>query len=770
MMINFFNKLLNHYLSFQARPVVADKRKSKSNNNKTSLFLPLLLGLVLCFTITLMFPRARSFQFSDLQVGDIYIGEEVIAPFDFPILKSEEQLKLDKEDRKNKVSYVFLKSDSLTNMQIKWLENFFQTIHIIRDSSIAENQKIEILSNLLKNYNIIISDENLASLLFDKTQKDSESSLISFEKKLLELNKKIYSIGILDIEKKDIKTGNGKISVIYNGEEELEEITYYFNLEDAKRFLKDETDKLAKAADNEVLAKLGYQIVASSLIPNVIFDQKETENRIQQAINSVPLATGMVLADERIIDTHDKVREEQLLKLKSLAVAKAELAESEGGLQLFLPFSGKFLLVGLSLVLFGLFLFHRKRRLLVNSTLILLVFLIVLLVVFLSFVLNNLGLSQYLLPITIASMLLTIFIDLEVGFIGTIALSMILGALRGNDFNVVIVSIFAGGIAVVSVNKVRTRNWLLRSLLLIIGAYVVSISALEFLRYPSFHRMLESVGYGVINGLISPILAYGLTVIIESTFDLITDMKLLELSDLNKPLLRELAMKAPGTYFHSTVVGSLSEAAAEAIGANSLLARVGAYYHDIGKILNPKYFIENQNRGAINPHERLAPTMSSLILVNHVRKGVELAKKYNLPNIITDFINQHHGTSLMNPFYKKAIEQNKTKGDEINESSFRYPGPRPKSKETGIVMLADAIEAASRTLKDPTVSRIQAMVNSIIRERFTQSELDECPLTLSDLHKIGEQFQKFLIGMFHARVEYPDQEEKFFRRGKLADV
>jgi hypothetical protein len=373
------------------------------------------------------------------------------------------------------------------------------------------------------------------------------------------------------------------------------------------------------------------------------------------------------------------------------------------------------------------------------------------------------------MPITIASMLLTLFFDIEFGFVSTVSLSIIIGALRGGDFNVIVVCFLAGVLAVASVHNVRSRNWLLTALLLIMGTYALSISALEFLHYATFLKAMSSVGFGLINGLISPIMVYGLTVIIESAFDLTTDMKLLELSDLNKPLLKELAMKAPGTYFHSVVVGNLSETAAEAIGANSLLARVGAYYHDIGKIINPRYFIENQDRGSLNPHEKLSPNISALILVSHVRKGSELAKKYKLPGVIVEFIAQHHGTNIMNSFYQKAIKQNKNRDKQIVETDFRYPGPRPRTKETGIVMLADIVEAASRTFKDPTVSRIKAMVNSIIHERFLQSELDECPLTLSDLNKIGESFQKILIGIFHARIEYPDQEDKFFKKNKTSE-
>jgi putative nucleotidyltransferase with HDIG domain len=752
------------------------KRKSEFRLTQAYIFA-LLLGIILCLLTLLMFPSAHSYEFSNLQVGDVYIGEEIIAPFDFPINKTPAQLEKDILDAKNRVYPVFIRNDSILTAQALWLEGFIFTIQALRDSSINENKKIEILTDFLKSYNIIISDENLFSLLATKKSTNHQgnqpipkqkNSLFSFEKEILQLNKELYSIGILNIKKTDIQHGEGKCSVIYKNEEIIEKLDFYYDLDDAKQFLKTRTDKLIENGEI-AFGKVGYQILVAFLIPNIIYNNSETNVRIQQAVRAVPQAIGIVRESERIIDNHERITEEHLQKLKSLVQERADRATEENSLQQLLPWLGRFLIVLFALSILGLFIFIKRKVFLSNFKLIFLIFLILLFIIFLCFILNKLGLSGYLMPITIASMLLTLFYDIEFGFVSTVSLSIIIGALRGGDFNVIVVCFLAGVLAVASVHNVRSRNWLLTALLLIMGTYALSISALEFLHYATFLKAMSSVGFGLINGLISPIMVYGLTVIIESAFDLTTDMKLLELSDLNKPLLKELAMKAPGTYFHSVVVGNLSEAAAEAIGANSLLARVGAYYHDIGKIINPRYFIENQDRGSLNPHEKLSPSISALILVNHVRRGSELAKKYKLPGVIVAFIAQHHGTNIMNSFYQKAIKQNKNRDKQIVETDFRYPGPRPRTKETGIVMLADIVEAASRTFKDPTVSRIRAMVNSIIHERFLQSELDECPLTLSDLNKIGESFQKILIGIFHARIEYPDQEDKFFKKNKTSE-
>jgi putative nucleotidyltransferase with HDIG domain len=263
-------------------------------------------------------------------------------------------------------------------------------------------------------------------------------------------------------------------------------------------------------------------------------------------------------------------------------------------------------------------------------------------------------------------------------------------------------------------------------------------------------------GYGILNAVLSPILVMGFLPIFESLFNLTTDITLLELSDMNHPLLRRLAIEAPGTYHHSIVVGNLSEKAAEAIKANSLLARVGAYYHDIGKMEIAEYFVENQS-GIRNKHEKLTPSMSALIIGSHVKKGVDLAHQFDLPDKVAYFIEEHHGTTLMSFFYAKAKE---TGGEsELHEDDFRYPGPRPNSRETAIVMLADSVEAASRTLEDPKPSRIRNMIKRIINDKFQAGELSHSELTMHDLGLIEDSFVNMLIGVFHARIDYPKTEE-----------
>ncbi len=729
-------------------------KKAKGSNGKKSNFLDkyiwaLSILILVIFSISLMLPRGRSYTYSDLKDGEVYVGDEILAPFTFAINKSEEEYNSDKKRAEQEISSVFTKDDSISSAQLFLLGTFFDSLKVINERSDEDSNQKD-LAQLLQDYKII-PDEALLTLL----KSIEKAQIETLEKQLMRVARDVYSIGILDLQKDQIKTVDNRITVVTDSEEIIEEVDQLYDMQELSEAI---LEKIRTALQSdEIRTKAGYQIVFTFLKPNVLYNASETEKLIAEKIKNVPLAKGTVLKNERIIDRYERVTKDHVAKLNSLAQELAEREVGQNDLILIVRFFSKFLMIGLVISIFLLFLVFNRLSIIKDLKRVILLAVIFLLVTFLSHTIINLGLSPYLIPITIGSMLLTIFFDSRVGFVGTIVLGILIGCLRGNEFNISVVSIFAGTISILSVSRITNRRWLMNSIFLIIGSYLFSITIMELLRYTPFQIILKYWGYGVMNGLISPLLVYGLLVIFEYFFDIVTDMRLLELSDLNSPLLRKLSFEAPGTYHHSLMVGNLAEAAAESIGANALLARVGAYYHDIGKMEKREYFIENQMKMK-NPHEKLSPSMSCLILINHVKKGLELAKKHKLPKEIRDFIGQHHGTNLISYFYNKALEKND--GKEIDESNFRYPGPRPKTKETGIVMLADTIEAAARTLKDPSASRIRGMVISIVHERFRDSELDDCPLTLRDLTKIIDSFDTILLGRFHARIEYPDQDEK----------
>jgi putative nucleotidyltransferase with HDIG domain len=319
-----------------------------------------------------------------------------------------------------------------------------------------------------------------------------------------------------------------------------------------------------------------------------------------------------------------------------------------------------------------------------------------------------------------------------------------------------LVSLVGGLVGTYAVRNIRRRFQIAIAGVKVGVANAVVIIALGLINNLQPQAYLGDSLWGVANGLVSSFIAMGLLPILEQLFKITTNITLLELSDMNHPVLKELILKAPGTYHHSLLVGNLAEAACDAIGANSLLARIGSYYHDIGKIGKAEYFAENET-SLRSRHEDLEPSMSYLVIGNHVKDGVEMAKKHKLNQPIIDIIRQHHGTSIMYFFYKKALE-NSNGEEKLKEDEYRYPGPKPQTKEAAVVLLADAVEAASRTLTEPTPGKIRNLVQRLINNKFIDKQLDESDLTLRDLHKISESFVRILIAAFHVRAEYPDND------------
>jgi len=365
----------------------------------------------------------------------------------------------------------------------------------------------------------------------------------------------------------------------------------------------------------------------------------------------------------------------------------------------------------------------------------------------------------YLLPLGLPALFAAMFLSLETG-LGVAFLNATFTALMvPRPFPLFLYFVIAGLVAVWGVKTCRRRNALIHAGLAISLANMCLLAAFKLLEYPfALTDLLYGEVFAFAGGLLTGILALGLTPIMEGAFRYSSNIRLLELINLDQPMLGELMLVAPGTYHHSLVVGQMVEAAAETIGANPMLAKAAAYYHDVGKIKKPAYFVENQPAGE-NKHEKLAPSMSSLILISHVKDGVDLARKHKLGEAIADIIRQHHGTSFISYFYHKAQTQ-AAKPEKVDIEDYRYPGPRPQTKEAGLVLLADQVEAAAKTLTDPTPARIQGLVQKIINNVFADGQLDECELTLKDLHHIAKTFHKILGGIFHQRIQYPRPAEK----------
>jgi len=362
------------------------------------------------------------------------------------------------------------------------------------------------------------------------------------------------------------------------------------------------------------------------------------------------------------------------------------------------------------------------------------------------------GLPIFFIPFGIIPMLAAIlFGDLVISFLLTVASAVAISYLAKEPNCTGILFLISGMLSSLLVFGARRRNTIINA-----GIIVGIAQALSLFLLQNF-SILKPENYLILflNGIASGIIVVGILPIFELLFKTVTNITLLELADFNNPILNRLMIEAPGTYHHSLIVGNLSEAACRAVGANSLLARIGAYYHDIGKLQKPDYFTENQVLKS-NVHEALAPNMSKLVIMNHVKEGVELAKKSHLNHRLIDFIQQHHGKSLVYYFYKRALE-NSDAEQEVGEEGFRYPGPKPNSKETAVVLLADSVEAATRALKDPTLAKIAENVHKIINNKFIDGQLDECELTLKDIETISTVFIHILSGIYHSRVNYPEE-------------
>ena len=361
----------------------------------------------------------------------------------------------------------------------------------------------------------------------------------------------------------------------------------------------------------------------------------------------------------------------------------------------------------------------------------------------------------YLFPIATGAMLVRIVLNSEVAIVFTLLASYFSAVLMGNQLFYFIFTLVGSVIGAHKVAHCEQRSILIKAGITVGGINLLMILSYNLLTGNPFRMtLLSDLMMGFLGGILASVLVLGFAPIIESLFGYTTDIKLLELANMDHPVLKDLILQAPGTYHHSIIVGSLVEAAAKSIAANPLMARVSAYYHDIGKLKKPLYFIENAGGGE-NKHDHLAPTMSSLILISHVKDGVEMARENRLGERIGHIIQQHHGTSLISYFYQKAKEKENPEMESINENDFRYPGPKPQTKEAGIVMLADSVEAASRALTDPTPSRINSLVQRITNNIFLDGQLEECELTLKDLQKIQESFNRILTAIFHQRIDYP---------------
>lgn len=490
------------------------------------------------------------------------------------------------------------------------------------------------------------------------------------------------------------------------------------------------------------------------LKPNLIYDVAATLQRQEKARAEVAPVQVTIRQGEKIVGDGEIVTEEDIEALQKLGLLRPEATWS--------VLLGLVFLQGILLFLILFYLRSFKQHIYTSDRLLLLLGLLWL--IFLLFARGVTAISLgnrpeisklvgYLIPVAAGSMLTAILLEGQVAIIFTLFLAFEAGIISGNYFQFVVAGVISGLTGIYCVSHLDQRSSLARSSLYLTLANLLAVVALGLLLNHSLFQLSIAVGLALANGVLSTVLTIGFLPLLENTFGITTAVKLLELSNPNHPLLKRLLLEAPGTYHHSLLVGNLAEAAANAVGADSLLARVGAYYHDIGKLKRPYFFIENQV-GMENPHDKLTPSLSTLIISCHVKDGLDLAREYRLPEVVQDIIAQHHGTALISFFYHKACEKNSS--SEVDEEDFRYETPKPQSKEAAIVMLADSVEAGIRSLPKLTPGRMEGFVRKIIKEKLEDGQLENSNLTFRELALIGDAFVRILNGIFHSRVEYPE--------------
>ena len=755
------------------------KIKSFFSENK----FPILIFFGLSFAISLTFPTGFSIRYS-YQLNDI-ANEPIIAPFDFGILKTEQKLNKDLDEARNSVPYLFSRNQDFVDNQISTIDTFFiylndiYTAHELfissqdslykyryepefesfQSSFIADSTTyVTLYSEFLNQYQFQIDKAQWDQLLGINESLSEPLNLELFKNQIKQICLNRWAEGIVDEPLENIFSDD--ISIVQGGELVIAPTKNYNDIESAWKKNREEVNKIY---DNELDIKsiLSYELINEFTKPNIFFDKDLTESRQKERLDKVSRFQGTVLANELIVDTNNRITESVLLKLKSLQLESERRLGYEKAADKFREYLGAFFVVSILLFLLFSFFYIYRSEYFKESKFLLLIGLLMYLIVLSSWIIVSYQLPVYIIPIAMFSILLTVLLDTTVSLISSTILILLVSLLIGNDLDFAIIQFFISFIAILSVRKLRKRRQIIATMLtLVFCSLFVFFSVMLFKGIDFLDYNYSTVGYLALSSFLCPILAFGLVPLFESFFGITTDLSLIELLDYDQPLLKKLMEDAPGTHTHSVKVGTLAESCANAIGARALLCRVGSYYHDIGKIKKPEYYAENQT--GENKHDSITPHMSAKILKQHVTDGLTLADEYGLPTIVKDFIETHHAKNRMEFFYKKALEND----SKIDENEFRYPGPKPTSKETGIVMLAEAIEAQANSLKNPTLEKFETMIDKAIRSRLEDGQLDECPLTMEDLQKIkGRRDGKHgllpvLSGLYHSRPEYPSKDDE----------
>jgi len=714
-----------------------------TTRSRTIRYLILIAAAV---AIGVLYPGEVFYDPLDMPRRGEIAREDVTAPFAITVYKSDQDLRAEQEQIRRYTPFV-LDCDTtvLTNI-VGRLNRFTGMVDSFKrhDSLTRVREEANFLDSLAGLF------PNMSQSALRKALSSSVDMKVVRDRLLGIYRDNLYRIGVVVRLDELTRSGNPSVLVRTGDRENLHDRGRIRDVSLANARLTTILNQVA--ATDSIDVDFYYNVGKSFILPNLRANPTEYNRRVNEAIEQIPTVRREVAAGDVIVSARQKVTAEQEEILQEMVRMMRREASSRGWWVALLPVLARFVLVLAAFAALYLFLKYFRSDVAKSNPKLLALFLVFCLQMFLVYVFDLFGPdSIYIYPVMVLPVMITILFDSEIGILSTFILALLLGIMYRFSFSLTLVTAVVGFVGALTSRQVRKRSDFYRIMLAVVMSYLLLILVVEKLKLTPNEDILLEMVYGLATTALSILIVTGILPIFESLFGITTDTTLLELSDLNHPLLRRLSIEAPGTYHHSISVGNLSEAAAEEVGANALLARVGAYYHDIGKIEVPEYFVENQF-SVKSKHDGLTPSMSSIILSSHVKKGRQLGEEADIPDDVLNFIEEHHGTIVMEYFYHRAREQ---EGDEVDVNKFRYPGPKPQTRETGIAMLADAVEAASRTLDEPKPARIDALIQKIINNRFQSGELDECPLTLRDLAGIKQAFAQVLIAAFHHRVKYP---------------
>lgn len=680
---------------------------------KTNFSIQILIYAIFGVAFYLLLLQHALPQFVDIEVGKIS-RETIISP----ITKIDDTAtKIAKDRAANSVAPQYTKNEELTNSQIEKIDLVFADARrIIGDKTLKEPEKIKSLKDAIT--------QELPEEFYIKLVRTSLSELTDLRLTTRDIVSNILAEGVRS--------------------QELA----------AK---KDQVDSmLVTSSLSSNVRYLAREITRYFLIPNELYDQKKTESLREAAkdsVESIPINKGQVLVSSGEVVTDDQFR-----KLKEIGLIQEQTNVS--------PYLGLLLLVLLvvSILRFYVQRFHPNIHA-DNSQLMLLISVMLLTLTGMKIVTlgQNLEWSTvgFLAPVALGTMLITLLLNSKLSLAASLLFCLSASMFfKGDnqflfDFRFGLIALISGIISTFALDGVKRRSAVLKAGVLTSLVSMIAILALYTL-WPAerdWTQLFQSLLFGLIGGIFSAVLTIGFLPYFETMFGILSPLRLLELSNPNHPLLKDLLYKAPGTYHHSIIVGNLAEAAAESIGADGFLARVGAYYHDVGKLKRPQFFIENQIHRD-NPHDKISPNLSKTIILSHPKDGVGMLKAHRIPKAIQDIAAQHHGTTLLKFFYYRAMEQ--SNGTQVLEADYRYPGPKAQFKEAAIVGIADCVEAAVRSISKPTPSRIENMISKIIRDRLEDGQFHECDLTFKECNSIAKAMAATLQGIFHSRIEYPE--------------